>query len=133
MNEFVDAAIFYCDALGVDHTKVMLYFTEDDDDDVAGSCEKYEDGTYLIRLLTVKLEDENDPLAILAHEIVHVWQYETGLLVDLDDCRCLWKGKVYLDPACYTCPVLYMNAPWEQQAFALQNKLHQNYLRSMGQ
>lgn len=130
MTDYLEALKFYCKELGI-NPLVTLVLCEDSE--VAGSCEQCDDGSFTIYLLTEDCEDNHTPLAVLAHELVHVRQYLEGTLVDIPDGMCLWKGKVYLDPSVYPYEQLYYNAPWEQQAFALQNRLHQNYLRSIGQ
>jgi len=127
MTDFIKALRFFCNELNINPEKIFLFTTEELD--VAGYCDKW-GNSYYIKILSVQDDGEAHPLSVLAHELVHVMQYEKGLLEDLDSGLCRWKGKIYLDCALYTCPLLYENAPWEQQAFALQDRLYQKYLRS---
>jgi|Laugrefabdmm15dn_1035133.scaffolds.fasta_scaffold02261_4 hypothetical protein len=132
MTDFAHALKFYCNELGIDPSKIILFLSEADDMDVAGYCDRLDD-EYVVKLVETQLEHNAPPLAILAHELVHVMQYESGLLEDLPDGLCRWKGKIYLDPCIFLCENIYYNAPWEHQAYALQDRLYYKYLRSLGQ
>jgi hypothetical protein len=132
MTDFAHALKFYCNELGINRNKIILILGEEEDMDVAGYCDRWEHA-YLVKLVRTQLEHNAPPLAILAHELIHVMQYETGLLEDLPDGLCRWKGKVYLDPCIFLDENIYYNAPWEQQAYALQDRLYYKYLRSLGQ
>jgi hypothetical protein len=132
MTDFLHALEFYCNELGIDSSKIILFLTYEGDMDVAGYCDKCDD-SYVVKLVETQLEHNAHPLAILAHELIHVMQYESGLLEDLPDGLCRWKGKIYLDPCIFLCENIYYAAPWEQQAYALQDKLYYKYLRSLGQ
>jgi hypothetical protein len=127
MNIFTRALIFYCKELGIDSSNIILFTSPDLE--VAGYCDNLGD-TYLVNILEVQEENEAHPLSVLAHELVHVMQYETGLLEDLPNGLCRWKNKIYLDCSLYDCPILYENSPWEMQAFALQDRLYDKFLRS---
>jgi hypothetical protein len=127
MNTFTSALKFYCNELGIDAGKIFLFTC--DDLDVAGYCDKCDD-SYIIKILEIQEEGEAHPLSVLAHELIHVMQYESGLLEDLPNGLCKWKGKIYLDCSLYDSLTLYGNSPWEHQAFALQDRLYNKFLRS---
>jgi hypothetical protein len=62
----------------------------------------------------------------VCHEMVHVWQTATGVMVDRIypkklGYRKLWKGKDYSDAA-------YSHQPWERQAFRMQGQLLKKFL-----
>ena len=64
----------------------------------------------------------------LCHEMVHVWQWVTGVLQDRVlpkrlGYRTLWKGKDYTKTP-------YSRQPWERQAYRMQEKLFKKYLTS---
>lgn len=64
---------------------------------------------YLIRVFDIPT---NEVLTVISHELIHILQFETGLLVEYPD-RILYKGLVYdkdnLPP--------YLSRPWEVDAF----------------
>ena len=64
----------------------------------------------------------------LCHEMVHVWQWVSGILEDRVypkslGYRTLWKGKDYTKTP-------YSRQPWERQAYRMQEKLFKKYLSS---
>jgi len=64
----------------------------------------------------------------ICHEMVHVWQTATGVMVDRVyprklGYRKLWKGKDYSD-------VSYSKQPWERQAFRMQGVLLRKFLKA---
>jgi hypothetical protein len=62
---------------------------------VAGYCERHDDEAipyYVIGLDISKQDDEEDPLSVLAHEMVHVRQYATNELIDKGK-YCIWRGQ----------------------------------------
>jgi hypothetical protein len=127
MNIFQVALEFYCNELDIDSSKITMYTSQELE--VAGYCDRCDD-RYIINILEVQEDGEAHPLSVLAHELVHVMQYEKGLLEDVGTNMCRWKGKIYLDSAMLNCNILYRASPWEQQAFALQDKLYHKFLRS---
>ena len=64
---------------------------------------------YLIRVFDIPT---NEVLTVMSHELIHILQFETGLLVEHSD-RIVYKGLVYrknnLPP--------YTSRPWEVDAF----------------
>lgn len=126
--DYLEATKFYCKELNINPVVTVVL---EESSEVPGACGQHEDGTFSVYLSLEEDLMSDPPVAILAHELVHVKQYLEGTLVDLPEGKCLWKGKIYLDPCVYLCDQLYLNAPWEHQAFALQHRLHQSYLRSL--
>ena len=62
----------------------------------------------------------------VCHEMVHVWQIATGVMVERVypkelGYRKLWKGKDYTKHS-------YSKQPWEQQAFRMQGQLLKKFL-----
>ena len=65
-------------------------------------------------------------LVALAHEIIHVKQYATGVLQDGDDATCFWKGIPYdLNE------VEYKDLPWEIEAFSQELDLYNQFKSHM--
>jgi len=62
-----------------------------------------------------------DVIKTVMHEMVHVWQWATGLCKDYADGRRMWKGKDYTDTP-------YSNQPWERQAYRMQETLFEKWL-----
>ena len=72
--------------------------------------------------------DIREFITSLCHEMVHVWQWVTGILEDRVypkslGYRTLWKGKDYTKTP-------YSRQPWERQAYRMQEKLFKKYLTS---
>jgi len=64
----------------------------------------------------------------VCHEMVHVWQNATGVMVDRVypkklGYRKLWKGKDYSTTS-------YSKQPWERQAYRMQDGLAEKFLES---
>lgn len=67
-------------------------------------------------------EDASSLNQILCHEMVHLKQYESGLLSQSSDFKTVtWKGKVYDNTE------RYFNREWEEEAFDKQNKLWKQF------
>jgi len=78
-------------------------------------CGSPKEHKYLIRLNTAI--DPDSLLRTLMHELIHIWQYERGALVDRtrgDEMVPYWEGWCYANTE-------YVNQPWEHEAYALQN------------
>jgi hypothetical protein len=58
------------------------------------------------------------------HEMVHVWQWATGLCKDYSDGRRMWKGKDHTDTP-------YSKQPWERQAHRMEDKLFQKWIEEV--
>ena len=73
---------------------------------------------------TVKKREDGygDFVTCVTHEMVHVWQYCTGLLTEefKPNFRVEWKGKSYPKTA-------YSKLPWERQAYRMQEQLAEEY------
>lgn len=132
-DDYVEAAQFYASKLNIPSDTIIaigLY----KELDVAGYCIFREDSTmpYYMIGLDVGCEDEDgeDPISVLAHEMVHVKQYVTGELVDKGK-HCLWKGKKFEEFEADS--EQYFFSPWEVEAFGMQVGLYRLYYRSIEQ
>lgn len=77
-----------------------------------------QDGYYEIRV-NKKLLKRHGKRRCLFHESVHIWQYETGRLVDVDD-YCLWDGVKH---NIYSEGEEYFWSPWEIEARGMEDAL----------
>ena len=64
-------------------------------------------------------------LTWLAHELVHVKQFVRGELFDYENGDVKWKSKIFRDGK-----VSYEDAPWEKEAYRLEDKLYLEYIKS---
>ncbi len=64
--------------------------------------------------------DLDEMVISLAHELVHVKQYELRELVELKNSALQWNGVFYSN-------ALYNDAPWEKEAFEKENVLFECY------
>lgn len=131
-KEYVEAAQFYAEKLQIPEGTLIgikLY----DGMDVAGYCERHDDEAipyFVIGLDASEVEGEDDPLSVLAHEMVHVRQYVTNELVDHGK-YCTWKGKKFEEYDASTDE--YYFSPWEVEAFGMQVGLYRLYMRKLEQ
>jgi len=90
---------------------------------VYGWCESADSRIFRIDLHKKFDEYENleDVIKTVMHEMVHVWQWATGLCKDYADGRRMWKGKDYTDTP-------YSKQPWERQAYRMQETLYKKWL-----
>lgn len=129
-EEYKEAAEFYADKLGIPDTTIIalgLYTNMP----VAGYCEFHDEEALPYFMVGVDPEEEegcDHPLAVLAHEMVHVKQYVTGELVDKGK-YCLWKGKKFEEYEANS--EEYFFSPWEVEAYGMQVGLYRMYCRSM--
>jgi len=88
-----------------------------------GWCDSTDNRTFFLDIH--KKENEyfcrEDYVKTIIHEMVHVWQWATGLCKDYADGRRMWKNKDYTN-----CP--YSKQPWERQAYRLQETLYKKWL-----
>lgn len=132
-EEFKEAAEFYATKLGIpDETIIAIGLYPEMP--VAGYCEYHNDDVYPYFIVGIEDNDEDsgeeDPLAILAHEMVHVKQYSRGELVD-HGYYCSWHGKKYEEAELSS--EEYFFSPWEVEAFGMQVGLYRMYCRSVEQ
>lgn len=67
--------------------------------------------------LYIRSNPEISTKNIFCHEMLHLKQYIDGdLVVDLENKRFIWKGKIYTK----SCP--YKLRPWEQEVFRKENQ-----------
>lgn len=118
------AAEFYAKKLGIAEDINIFVWTKKRIKDAMGYCSKVDDKNYIIAIQTKVELGEDDPLATLAHEMVHVKQYASGELIDTKT-HCLWKGEQHIEY-----PVdadEYFFSPWEVEAFGMQVGLYHLY------
>ena len=130
---YKEAAEFYANKLGIPEETIIavgLY----PNIPVAGYCEYHDEE--VIPYFVVGIDDadyeggEDDPLMVLAHEMVHVKQYVSGALVEHGK-YASWHGKKYdeFEPNSEE----YFFSPWEVEAYGMQVGLYRMYCRSMEQ
>lgn len=129
-NDYKEAAEFYAEKLGIPDSTVIaigLY----PELEVSGYCEFHDEEVipyYLIGLESDPVEGEDDPIMVLAHEMVHVKQYCNGELVDHGK-YCSWHGKKYEEFEANS--EQYFFSPWEIEAYGMQVGLYRMYCRSV--
>lgn len=129
-EDYKEAAEFYAEKLNIPETTVIaigLY----NELEVAGYCQYNTDEVipyFIIGLETSDDEEAEDPVAVLAHEMVHVKQYVTGELVD-HGTHCSWKGTAYKEYEANSED--YFFSPWEVEAYGMQVGLYRLYCRSV--
>lgn len=129
-DDYVEAAQFYAEKLGIP-SETIIAISLYEGLDVAGYCVRKDENEipyYIIGLDGSPQEGEDEALAVLAHEMVHVKQYSTGELVDKGK-YCLWKGTKFdeFEPNSEE----YFFSPWEVEAFGMQVGLYRMYCRSI--
>ena len=70
---------------------------------------------------------EEDFMTAVFHEMVHVRQHERGLLKD-HGVRKAWKGEEYV--GIYDTTETYMNLPWEEEAYRLQEEIYTKWIQT---
>ncbi|HSH52465.1 MAG TPA: hypothetical protein VK982_12145 [Bacteroidales bacterium] len=55
---------------------------------------------------------------VIAHELIHVWQHETGKLKTINNHKSIYDGKIYDRQL-----IPYSMYPWEREAFNKQKQL----------
>ena len=130
-EEYKGAAEFYAEKLGIPEDTIIAIGIYPQMP-VAGYCEFHEEEAvpYFLIGIEENPEDEGaeDPISVLAHEMVHVKQYVNGELIDYGQ-HCSWKGVDYREVEADTED--YYFSPWEVEAFGIQVGLYRLYCRSM--
>jgi len=94
-----------------------------DDADAYHCC--IDKGEHEIEVQTGLIEE--DFITAIFHEMVHVRQHERGLLKDYG-IRKAWKGEEYL--GIYDTVDTYMNLPWEEEAYRLQEEMYKEWIQT---
>ena len=74
----------------------------------------------------IRLDNRLKPLAMLsclAHEMIHVNQWLTGKMVDINR-----RNKVKWGSKVYSMPMSYSKHPWEKEAYRNDRKLAQSFV-----
>ena len=67
----------------------------------------------------------DDFITAIIHEMVHVKQYARGETKDVNQFTKSWKGEEYI--SLYSTVEEYMELPWEEEAYRLQETLCEEY------
>ena len=111
--------------MGIDITKndlIVDYDYIDYEDECLGYCEhwnKDEDNEVSGQSISLsrRIHDSNTDMAtVIAHELVHVKQYQDGRLSDQGPMQIGWCGETYIFDA-----VNYHKQPWEAEAYSKQD------------
>lgn len=88
--------------------------------DAMGYCDYDDDESRPrdFRILLDRSIDKVDIVETIAHEMVHVWQFATGKLVDLADGRSKYDGHKYDRD-----DMPYGELPWEVEAYGMEEGL----------
>ena len=97
--------------------------------DIPGDADAYhcciDKGEHELEIQTGLIEE--DFMTAVLHEMVHVRQYERGLLKD-HGVRKAWKGEEYV--GIYDTTETYMNLPWEEEAYRLQEEIYTKWIQT---
>ena len=80
-----------------------------------------DDREYTIRVDST--QDRKDIISTIIHEMVHVYQYVTGKMVQR------WAHEVVFDKEIYPWDMEYDYRPWEIEAHLLENRLVSNFYK----
>ena len=97
--------------------------------DIPGDADAYhcciDKGEHELEIQTGLIEE--DFMTAVFHEMVHVRQHERGLLKD-HGVRKAWKGEEYV--GIYDTTETYMNLPWEEEAYRLQEEIYTKWIQT---
>ena len=97
--------------------------------DIPGDADAYhcciDKGEHELEIQTGLIEE--DFMTAVFHEMVHVRQHERGLLKD-HGVRKAWKGEEYV--GIYDTAETYMNLPWEEEAYRLQEEIYTKWIQT---
>lgn len=65
-----------------------------------------------------------DMIKTVMHEMVHVWQYSSGIAKQYANGKMMWKKKDYTDAP-------YSKQPWERQAHRMEEKLFDKWIKEI--
>jgi hypothetical protein len=104
------------------HLKIVLVDKMREKEKCRGMATQISKRSYRIRL-----DSKLKPLAfvrVIAHEMIHVNQWLTGKMEDINGNRCQvrWGKKLY------NMPMKYSNHPWEKEAYRMDYKLAQSFI-----
>lgn len=123
-RELKKPARFFIDKLGLDAYPIAIHVRIDLNTPLHGYCSELSDFEYEVG---VNVNLAENPLATLAHELVHVFQYASGQMADLELDKVLWRDKVYSQPEDVNSEE-YWNLPWEVDAYEQQETLAMAYI-----
>jgi hypothetical protein len=127
-KKFARAASFFAETLGLDDDVFVHVKVKKKMKGLFGYCEYLPEACDVLKTFLVVIEDgrEEDPYEILAHEMVHVWQYARGDLVD-GNAHSIWRGEPYI--GIKSGSEDYYFSPWEVEAYGYSVGLMELYRR----
>jgi len=107
----------------IDHDTISVGFEIDHEMEVDGYCTQEDHDDYTIEIRSGLRGEELERTII--HELVHIWQYVRGDLVQEHVCglgpRMVWKGEDMTS-------VDYSDRPWEREAVDLEEHYHKQLI-----
>ena len=86
-------------------------------DEALGYCENFSDSMGQSISLNRRIyHSDTDMATVIAHELVHVKQYQDGRLTDVGPLQIGWKDEIFIFD-----PNNYHKQPWEAEAFGKQD------------
>lgn len=120
----LEAAQFYAEKLGIAHYPAEVEICRmPKHEQGEGYCGDYGNGCFEI---AINFGEARNVLQTLAHEFVHLYQYLTGALRDIDSETVIFLDKVY--PATLSNYDDYVALPFEAEAFAKQEELASSFV-----
>ena len=114
------AAKFYAGALNIDNVKITIG-TIKDDGLITAFVIQPNDDEFELGLCVETLTNAVDLFEALAHEMVHIRQYNHGDLEDMGANKVRWKSRIYNDAQPHEKG--YRKLPWEKEAYKKQEGL----------
>lgn len=129
-NSFAKAASFFAEKLGIADDVFVHIKVKKKMKGMFGYCEYLPEACDFLKTFLVVIENSKyeDPYEVLAHEMVHVWQYVRGDLVDGNG-HSIWKGEAYPDAKVGS--EEYYFSPWELEAYGYSVGLIELYRREL--
>lgn len=96
---------------------ITEYNYMDEDDEAIGYCENFKVDKGQCIGLSGRIDRSNvDMATVIAHELIHVKQYQSGRLTDEGPLQIGWEGETYIFDADN-----YAAQPWEAEAYSKQD------------
>jgi len=123
--------LFIGDIYGLDAT-ITVDIEENFEYEACVEVVDLENGEYKLTIDPILFEDEKVLLTTIAHEMIHVKQYEYGQLVaseEADKNIFIWNGDEY-DWTGGVARSTYFSAPWEVEAYGMERALYELWLEN---
>ena len=119
-DEIVKMVRIGVQVMGIDITRndlIVDFDYIDYEDEALGYCENFREENGQSISLNRRIYDSNTDMAtVIAHELVHVKQYQDGRLSDVGPLQIGWLGETFIFDANN-----YHKQPWEAEAFGTQD------------